>query len=447
MDGMNANFDDGRERMFNLPFMKKRREREVNDKNQLRVPLLGFMPNKIRNNFVAFSGEFVGTFLFLFFAFSGTQVANAAQGNGAATSGGLGSISQAPNTGTLGYISLVFGFSLAVNAWVFFRVSGGLFNPAVTLGMGLIGAITWHRAGLVFLAQILASMASSGVVSALFPGPLNVSTTLGGGTSIVQGLFIEMFLTAELVFTIFMLAAEKHKGTFLAPVGIGLSLFIAELSGVYFTGGKSPFPSIPASQSNTLPGSLNPARSFGPCVVLHAFPGYHWIYWLGPALGAILAVLFYRFVKAMEYETANPGQDFNDQEAGVFEFDEENAGTAADVARPTGEDLRVLSMPTDGRNSGRFGTSSTNVDEELEPKIESLAERLEGSPQSSPQKVNGVRPVSSELGQSTSRGRTRAGTGSSLGQPLSQHLGLPPVLASRPSSNPENVEELNEKAT
>lgn len=45
---------------------------------------------------------------------------------------------------------------------------------------------------------------------------------------------IEMFLTAQLVFTIFMLAAEKHKGTFIAPIGIGLSLFIAELSGVFF---------------------------------------------------------------------------------------------------------------------------------------------------------------------------------------------------------------------
>lgn len=50
---------------------------------------------------------------------------------------------------------------------------------------------------------------------------------------------IEMFLTAQLVITIFLLAAEKHKGTFLAPVGIGLSLFIAELSGVYFTGGET----------------------------------------------------------------------------------------------------------------------------------------------------------------------------------------------------------------
>jgi glycerol uptake facilitator-like aquaporin len=55
----------------------------------------------------------------------------------------------------------------------------------------------------------------------------------------VQGLFIEMILTGVLVFAIFMLAAEKHKGTYIAPVGIGLALFVAELVGVYFTGGES----------------------------------------------------------------------------------------------------------------------------------------------------------------------------------------------------------------
>ena len=47
-----------------------------------------------------------------------------------------------------------------------------------------------------------------------------------------------MFLTAELIFTIFLLAAEKHRATFLAPIGIGLSLFIAHLAGVRFTGGE-----------------------------------------------------------------------------------------------------------------------------------------------------------------------------------------------------------------
>lgn len=308
------NIDRPSDHFFNLPGMHRQPTDPTQPKKELRFPLVGFLPNKIRNHIIAMSGEFAGTFLFLFFAFSATQVANAAA-SGAQTQDG--SLSQAPNANTLLYISLAFGFSLAVNAWVFFRISGGLFNPAVTLGMALIGAVGWVRAGLVFIAQILGAMSASGVVSALFPGPLNVSTTLGGNASIAQGLFIEMFLTALLVFTIFMLAAEKHKGTFLAPIGIGLSLFIAEMSGVYFTG-----------------GSLNPARSFGPCVVLHDFPGYHWIYWLGPALGSLIAVGFYRFVKVLEYETANPGQDFNEREAEVFHFDEENAATGADVARP-----------------------------------------------------------------------------------------------------------------
>ncbi|WPH01421.1 aquaporin-1 [Acrodontium crateriforme] len=308
------NIDRASRRLINLPFMPREVLNDTTDKNELHFPLIGYLPNKIRNHFVAMSGEFAGTFLFLFFSFSATQVANAAAA-GAETNNG--SLTQIPNTGTLMFISLAFGFSLAVNAWVFFRISGGLFNPAVTLGMGLIGAISWPRALLVFIAQIFGSLAASGVVSALFPGPLSVSTALGGGTSVVQGLFIEMFLTAELVFAIFMLAAEKHKGTFLAPVGIGLALFVAEMSGVYFTG-----------------GSLNPARSFAPCVILRNFPSYHWIYWLGPCLGSIIAVGFFRFVKTLEYETANPGQDFNEKEAEHFDFDEENAATAADVARP-----------------------------------------------------------------------------------------------------------------
>ncbi len=89
----------------------------------------------------------------------------------------------------------------------------------------------WVRGGLVLISQIVGGIAAAGIVSALFPGPLAVRTTLGAGASVSQGLFIEMFLTAQLVFTIIMLAAEKHKGTFIAPIGIGLSLFIAELSG------------------------------------------------------------------------------------------------------------------------------------------------------------------------------------------------------------------------
>ncbi|KAG7007658.1 hypothetical protein G7Y79_00008g022960 [Physcia stellaris] len=277
------------------------------------------------------SGEFTGTFLFLFFAFSGTQVAKTTntetqtQGRAPVTT-----VGQGPNPAQLLYISLCFGFSLAVNAWVFFRISGGLFNPAVALGMCLIGAITWIRGVLIVISQLVGAIAAAGVVSALFPGPLVIRTELGGGTSTAQGLFIEMFLTAQLVFTIFMLAAEKHKATFIAPVGIGLSLFIAELTGVYHTG-----------------GSVNPARALGPCVILYSFYKYHWIYWVGPILGALLATGFYKFIKILEYETANPGQDSDDLES-LRQGSAENTGSEAKA--PSAHDFGATTKQTNMTN-------------------------------------------------------------------------------------------------
>jgi aquaporin related protein len=80
---------------------------------------------------------------------------------------------------------------------------------------------------------MLGGIIAAGIVSALFPGPLSIGVRLGGGTSTTQGLFIEMFLTAQLVIVIMFLAVEKHRATFLAPLGIGLSLFIAHLAGLF----------------------------------------------------------------------------------------------------------------------------------------------------------------------------------------------------------------------
>lgn len=97
--------------------------------------------------------------------------------------------------------------------------------------MVLIGALPWLTGALLILAQLLGAMAAAGVVSATFPGPLAVRTRLSADTSISRGVFIEMFLTAMLIFCIFMLAAEKHRSTFIAPIGIGLALFVAELAG------------------------------------------------------------------------------------------------------------------------------------------------------------------------------------------------------------------------
>ena len=67
--------------------------------------------------------------------------------------------------------------------------------------------------------------------------------------------------------------------------------------GVYYTG-----------------GSLNPTRSFGVHCVTRDWPGHHWIYWIGPLLGALVASGYYKFAKYMNYEDAVPGQDATDEE-------------------------------------------------------------------------------------------------------------------------------------
>lgn len=104
--------------------------------------------------------------------------------------------------------------------------------------MTMVKAITYARAVILLAMQLGGAIFSSYLVSVLFPTPFNVRTTLSTGTSLVRGIFIEAVLTAELIFTIFMLAKEKHKATFMAPVGIGLALFVAELVGVFYTGGR-----------------------------------------------------------------------------------------------------------------------------------------------------------------------------------------------------------------
>lgn len=103
-----------------LPGMKPKYTEDPNRPGERRLPGFGWLPNRLRSLCISCLGEFVGTFLFLFFAFAATQVANNLIGTGSM------------NIGVLLYISLAFGFSLAVNVWVFFRISGGLFNPAVS---------------------------------------------------------------------------------------------------------------------------------------------------------------------------------------------------------------------------------------------------------------------------------------------------------------------------
>lgn len=92
-----------------------------------RRPPQGDKPSKgsrFQDHMVAASGEFVGTFFFLWFAFAGHLMA-VNQNTGAAVA------NQQNSATTVVYISLAYGFSLLINVWMFYRISGGLFNPAV----------------------------------------------------------------------------------------------------------------------------------------------------------------------------------------------------------------------------------------------------------------------------------------------------------------------------
>ncbi|KAJ4391981.1 Aquaporin-1 [Gnomoniopsis smithogilvyi] len=242
---------------------------------------------QLRLHAIEISGEFVGTFLFLLMALSAAQVANSDTSH-AGDDVHPGDI----NLTQLLYISLAFGFSLAVNVSIFARVSGGLFNPAVTLGMCLIGKVAWLKGVFLAVGQVLGAVVASALVKIIFPGTYVIQTKLGHGASSIQGLLIETLLTMQLMLAIYFMAVEKHEGNALAALVIGFALFVAELPGIYYTG-----------------GSLNPARTFGPDLIALDFGATHWIYWVGPLLGATIAAGFYKFIKLLQAENEENGND------------------------------------------------------------------------------------------------------------------------------------------
>ncbi|CAN6619922.1 aquaporin-2 [Trichomonascus vanleenenianus] len=255
---------------------------DVEGQNRAASRYLG-LPDEVRNHATAVVGEFVGTFMFLLFAY---VIANSANNDN----------SLKPTVGPTASQTLViacgFGFSVMVCVFCFFRVSGGQLNPTVTLTLCLVRAITPVRAALLMFTQMVAGMAAAGAASALTPGPIKFNNALTPGVSRSRGLFLEMFGTAILSMAVVMMAVEKHRATYIAPLVIGIALFIGHLFCVPLTS-----------------AGLNPARSFGPNIAMASFPNYHWIYWVGPFMGSLLASGLHYLLRALHYETANPGQD------------------------------------------------------------------------------------------------------------------------------------------
>ncbi len=218
----------------------------------------------------AYIAELIGTFLLVFFITS-VVVLFVATGN------------QAQFGSDFAVVGLVHGFLLFGLIMMFGIVSGGHFNPAVTLAAAVIKRIHPIDAVVYILAQL-----SGGVLGALLTkallldegrathyGAVSVSPLLSGN---VAGAVVEAMGTFVLVLVILATVFSSKSVKDWGPLAIGTTLGFAVMVGGPLTG-----------------GSFNPARWFGPALVANFFGGT-WPYLVGPIVGSLLAALVFRFV-------------------------------------------------------------------------------------------------------------------------------------------------------
>jgi len=218
--------------------------------------------------------EAVGTFLF-FFVGAGAVVL----GDYQAAGGGSG-------PGLLG-VALAHGLALAVLVSALGFISGAHFNPAVTLAVWIMGRIAPMRAVLYVAAQLVGALGAGLALKAVFADawqPSNIgSPALGPGITPVLGIGVEAVLTALLVLVVIGTAVDS-RGPKIGGLAIGLAVAADILVGGPLTG-----------------AAMNPARWFGPAVAAGAFADWY-VWWIGPAIGAAVAALLYRFALSQRDE-------------------------------------------------------------------------------------------------------------------------------------------------
>ncbi|XP_069585061.1 aquaporin-4-like [Ranitomeya imitator] len=213
----------------------------------------------------AVSGEFVATLIFVFLGLGSTV-------NWGTTDN--------PQQIDIVQISLCFGLGIATMVHCFGHISGGHINPAVTIALLCTRNITLAKALFYITAQCLGALLAAGLLYLLTPpsliGNLGV-TMINERLSTGHGLLIEIIITFQLVFTICASCDPKNKDK-CSALAIGISVIIGHLFAINYTG-----------------ASMNPARSLGPAVITWKWDN-HWIYWVGPIIGAICASTAYDYI-------------------------------------------------------------------------------------------------------------------------------------------------------
>lgn len=204
------------------------------------------------------TAEFIGTFGLIFF------------GGGAAAMGK-----------PLIDIALANGLAIMIAAYVFGDISGGIVNPAVTLGGAIAGKISWRDAGMYMIAQILGGIAAGFALLTVLHGPmghLGATTINTNLISVPGGFMLEALGTFFLTTTALYTAMSDRAGN-AAPLAIGFTLvmivtFMGPLTGA----------------------SVNPARTLGPAVAGDYYT-HIWVYLIATPLGGLVAGLLYKFMQ------------------------------------------------------------------------------------------------------------------------------------------------------
>jgi aquaporin Z len=210
---------------------------------------------------------------------------------------GVGAIISTQNLadgGNLVAVALAHGLAIGLMVAALGHISGGHFNPAVTISMLATGEVSVTRAASYIGAQLLGGIAGAGILTFIFPalndpalgislGRNETSVNLGVpglGAGITPGgaVLMEAVMTFFLVLVIFGVAVDPRGPRPIAGLAIGLTITMDILAGGRVTG-----------------AAMNPARALGPAVVQQDFTNW-WIYWVGPIIGGVVAAFAYKYI-------------------------------------------------------------------------------------------------------------------------------------------------------
>lgn len=177
-------------------------------------------------------------------------------------------------------IALAFGFVLAAMVGALGHISGAHLNPAVTLGLAVIGKFAWRSVPTYVVFQLLGAVLGAGATWVTFGADARTQAHLGApapadGVSDGRAFLVEAFITFLLVFVIIAVTSDRRASGAVASISIGLALVSAVLIGGPSTG-----------------GAVNPVRALGPELLSLSFTGV-WVYLLAPLVGGVAAAVLY----------------------------------------------------------------------------------------------------------------------------------------------------------